>query len=113
MDYLPLEEENYEDDLTLFLFASQYVNKVTTSQGFKVILNDMHGKMKSTKVYDVAGTLISSVENFYNVNDGNAQQQQLNNTVLAMDTDGTIPHSSLYSIDFASRIFLSTPAWTW
>jgi hypothetical protein len=95
VDYLPLEEDNYENDLTLLLFASQTVNRVTTSQGFKVIDNDMHGKQKSVQTYDKGGTLIDSKDYFYNVNDPNAQQKTLNNTVPAMNTDGTIPGAGM------------------
>ncbi len=91
VDYLPLEMENYENDLTLMLFASKFTKRVTTSQGFKITVNDMHGKQKSAKIFDKAGALLSSTEYFYNVDDDKAQQQQLNNTVLALNTDGSIP----------------------
>jgi hypothetical protein len=90
-----LEEDNYENDLTLLLFGSRYTNRVTTSQGFKVITNDMHGKAKSTQVYDNSGTLITSKDYFYNVVDPNAQRKQLNNTVPAMDANGSIPGSGM------------------
>lgn len=91
VDYLPLEQQNYENDLTVFLFASKFIDRVTTSQGFKIMLNDMHGKEKATKIYDKAGSMISSTEYFYNVDDENAQRKRLNNTVLVLDGDGTIP----------------------
>jgi hypothetical protein len=95
VDYLPLEEDNYENDLTLLLFASQTINRVTTTQGFKVIDNDMHGKQKSVQTYDNGGTLITSKDFFYQVNDPNAQRKTLNNTVPAMNTDGTIPGAGM------------------
>ncbi len=86
-----MEEDNYENDLTLLLFGARYTNRVATSQGFRVILNDMHGKQKSTQTYDNNGVLITSTQYFYNVTDANAQRQTLNNTVLAMGADGSIP----------------------
>lgn len=95
VDYLPLEEDNTENDLTLLLFASRYTDRVTTSQGFKVTLNDMHGKEKSVSVYDNNGSLITSTQYFYSVNDPNAQEKTLNNTVPAMDVDGSIPGSGM------------------
>lgn len=89
-DYLPLEEDTYEYDLTLLLFGARYTNRVTTSQGFKIVLNDMHGKPKANKTYDNNGNLVSSTEYYYNVTDPNAQRKTLNNTVLAMDASGNI-----------------------
>lgn len=90
VDYLPLEERNYENDLTLLLFASQYTMRVSNSQGFKVTLNDMHGKPKFVGVYDNGDALLSSTESYYSVKDDNAQQKQLNNTVLTLDENGNI-----------------------
>lgn len=93
VDYLPLDQHNQENDLSLMLFVSTYSDKVTTSQGFKVELNDMHGKQKAVQVFDNSGALLSSTEYFYNLNDENAQQKTLNNTVLAMKVNGTIPQA--------------------
>ncbi|HEY6902140.1 MAG TPA: hypothetical protein VI233_15900, partial [Puia sp.] len=90
VDNLPLEQRTAENDLTLLLFAAQYTMRVATSQGFKVTLNDMHGKPKFTGVYDNGGNLLSSTENYYSVKDDNASQKQLNNTVLSMDASGAI-----------------------
>lgn len=91
VDYLPLDERTAENDLTLLLFASRYTQRVATSQGFKVELNDMHGKPKFTGIYDNGGALISSSEYSYSVVSDNAPRKQLYNTVLALGSDGTIP----------------------
>jgi len=90
-DYTPLETDQYEYDLSLLLFGAKYTNRAVTSQGFKVILNDMHGKQKMTQTYDQNNALVSSTEYIYNVTDANAQRKTLNNTVLAMCSDGKIP----------------------
>ncbi|MBV4358904.1 hypothetical protein [Pinibacter aurantiacus] len=90
VDYLPLEQKNYTNSLILQLFSATYINKVSTSQGFKVELNDMHGKPKSVKVYDKGGSNISSTEYYYNVKDENAPEKQLNNNVDVMEKDGTV-----------------------
>jgi hypothetical protein len=89
-DFIPLEQDTYDYDLTLLLFAARYTNRVATTQGFKIVLNDMHGKQKAVKTYDNSGSLIASVEYFYNVSDPNVQQKTLNNTVPAMDANGNI-----------------------
>ena len=61
-------------------FYSRAENTVTTTQGFSVELNDMHGKMKSTKEYDEYGNLIQSQELFYQVDD-NGKLDNYCNTV--------------------------------
>jgi hypothetical protein len=81
VDNLPLEPFQYENGLLLKLFTCTYIKKVCTSQGFKVEVNDMHGKPKSVKVFDMGGSKISSVEYFYNVEDENAEVKTLNNKV--------------------------------
>lgn len=88
VDYVPLDQRTAEDDLTLFLFASKSTKRVATSQGFKVVLNDMHGKPAFTGVYDNGDNLLSSSEYFYNVQDANAPRKTLNNKVLTLSPDG-------------------------
>jgi hypothetical protein len=90
VDYTTLDKENYQNNITLMLFASSFIDRETTSQGFTVSLNDMHGKLKATKIYDKADAVVSSEEYFYNVEDDKAPQQKLNNKVLMMDKDGNI-----------------------
>ena len=81
VDNMPLESNEYENGLIVKLFTSTTIKRVATSQGFKVELNDMHGKPKSVKVFDKGGTEISSTETFYNVDDENAAEKHLNNRV--------------------------------
>jgi hypothetical protein len=90
VDYLPLDQRNYENDLTLFLFASKFEDKVSTSQGFKVVLNDMHGKSRAISTYDKNNQLLNSTTYNYSLVDDNAQQKQLNNVVPTLAPDGTI-----------------------
>lgn len=91
VDNTSLLADNYQNSLSLFLFASVYYNKEVTSQGFKVTTNDMHGKPQFTGVYDAQDNLITSTEYIYSVTDPNMQQKTLNNVVPAMLSDGTIP----------------------
>lgn len=88
VDNLPLEQNNYENNLILKLFSSTSVKRVVTSQGFKVELNDMHGKSKSVKVFSKAGDMISSTETFYNLQKENAKEKELNNEVDVLKSDG-------------------------
>ncbi|THU40044.1 DNRLRE domain-containing protein [Niastella caeni] len=81
VDNLPLEPFTYENNILLKLFTCTSVKKVVTSQGFKVEVNDMHGKPKSMKVFDMGGGKLSSTEYFYNVEDEQAETKALKNEV--------------------------------
>lgn len=68
--------------LTSMLGVSEFHDFVTLSQGFSVILNDMHGKTKCTKNYNSQGTLVSSEEFEY----GLAKNLQLMNGMGKLTT---------------------------
>ena len=93
VDYTTLSPVNYNYNLSLALYASDYVNQVATSQGFKVELNDMHGKPKSVKVYDQKSTLVSSTEYFYSVKYNNPAV--LDNQVMTINRDGSLQAATL------------------
>lgn len=90
VDYLPLTNLTEENSLLLRLFTATAINKVAASQGFKIELNDMHGKEKSVKVFNKAGDLVSSSVYVYNVKDQNAATQELDNDVDILDDNGVI-----------------------
>ena len=46
---------------------SEFHDYITLSQGFSIVLNDMHGKQKATKNYNSQGALISSEQFEYKV----------------------------------------------
>ena len=81
VDNMPLESNAYENGLIVKLFTSTTIKRVATSQGFKIELNDMHGKPKSVKAFNKGGEELSSTETFYNVDDQNATEKHLNNMV--------------------------------
>ncbi|NOT38212.1 MAG: hypothetical protein HOP11_12635 [Saprospiraceae bacterium] len=56
-------------------------NTVTTSQGFTIELNNMHGQLKSIKEYDEFDHLISSTENIYQTD----ELGRLNNYATSID----------------------------
>jgi hypothetical protein len=62
------------------------------SQGFKVELNDMNGKIKSQAVYSETDPdhPISYTENYYHVDDQSATFKHLNNTVKVINDTGFI-----------------------
>ena len=102
-DYSMLDnstKKRYKPLLSEFLHVNAQ-NFLTFSQGFKVELNDMNGKAKSTAVYAQTDTnsLISYTENFYRVDDPNAQAKHLSNTVATIDPFGNIDTASTVGKD--------------
>lgn len=66
------------------------------SQGFKVELNDMNGKVKSQAAYAETNsqTPVSYTMNYYKVDNQDVQFKHLNNTVKTIDSRGTIDPSA-------------------
>lgn len=64
---------------------------LTLSQGFKVELNDMHGKPKAENIYGDADKQPNSYTRyFYKVANDLSAEKRLSNTVLTMDAKGNI-----------------------
>ncbi len=73
----------------LRLNAKSYLS---ISQGFKVELNDMNGKMRSEATYSETDPVnpISLTQNFYRLDNQNTQVKHLNNVVAVIDPQGNI-----------------------
>ncbi|SEW40102.1 PA14 domain-containing protein [Chitinophaga sp. YR573] len=71
------------------------------SQGFKVELNDMNGKMKSQATYGEADSLgyITYTENYYRVDNQQSEFKHLNSTVMTIDPSGAIDSSATIGKD--------------
>lgn len=74
---------------------------LAASQGFKIELNDMNGKIRSQATYGVTDTIypISYTENFYKVDDQNAETKHLNNTVSVVNQSGIIDDQGMIGKD--------------
>jgi hypothetical protein len=73
-------------------------NYLSLSQGFKVELNDMNGKLKTEATYSETDSVnpISYTANYYKVDNPSVQFKHLNNTVATIDPQGNIdPHSTI------------------
>jgi hypothetical protein len=93
-------KKRYKPKLANFLKidAKHYL---TMSQGFKVELNDMNGKIRSQATYPSTDSLnpISYTENFYKVDDQNAEFKHLANTVSVIDEKGNIDTTAFIGKD--------------
>ena len=65
------------------------ITKAIASQGYSIELNDMHGKPKSSFVYNEDGVMVSGSEYYYK-SDGN----RLNNTINVLNKDGTVSEAT-------------------
>ncbi|HVM86893.1 MAG TPA: PA14 domain-containing protein [Puia sp.] len=93
-------KKRYKPGLANFLrINAKYY--LTMSQGFKVELNDMNGKMRSQASYpeNDPKNPVTYTENIYKVVDPNASDKVLSNTVMAMNPDGSIDTSALIGKD--------------
>lgn len=74
---------------------------IAISQGFKVELNDMHGKLRSKASYPETDPdkYTSYTENIYKVEDPQATYKRLSNKVMVMKPDGTIDSAALIGKD--------------
>lgn len=61
------------------------ISRGIATQGTSIILNDMHGKLKSESIYDNKGKLISKINLEYNV-----KNNKLNNKVLKLEKGKTL-----------------------
>lgn len=94
VEYTPLDgdsKKTYNPKVQNF-FKIDAKNYVTLSQGFKIELNDMNGKMRSQATYSQndLNTPISYTYNYYRLKNDNAGQPQLSNTVAAAASAGGI-----------------------
>jgi len=73
-------------------------DNLTLSQGYVIELNDMHGKPKSTKVYDQWENIVSGVEYEYQTessSNGLGSLPKLDNTVKVINKDGSVEDAYL------------------
>lgn len=93
------------------------VDRITTSQGFKVELNDMNGKVKATASYAENDSLnpIAYTRNYYKTENDVAAKQKLSNTVWVVDSangkinkSGTVGEDIELVTDFRQQYSLST-----
>jgi len=98
-DNSDIQFKRYKPGLTNFLKigAKNYVN---VSQGFKIELNDMDGKIKSQATYpENDSNYISYTRNYYKVDDPSVDQQHLSNTVWTIDAKGNIDTTAMIGQD--------------
>ncbi|HEX5154747.1 MAG TPA: hypothetical protein VFW07_25040 [Parafilimonas sp.] len=89
--FTPDTKKRYKTQLNDFLRIRSY-HYLSMSQGFKIELNDMNGKIKSQASYSQTDSVhpIASSAYYYHVDDQNAEHKHLNNTVKVVNAHGVI-----------------------
>ena len=94
-DYTSKNPKRVRANPILKFFKLKAKEELTVSQGYKVEVNDMHGKPKSEKVFNELGALIASTEYHYKTDGQEEEVLHLNNEVQVVQTDGTIATQSI------------------
>jgi hypothetical protein len=86
-----------------FLGATS-IDELTMSEGYGIVLNDMHGKQRATHTFNQSGAEIASATYYYRTDPLGADQYQLNNAVDLVKPDGSVAHNKEIGrdIDFFS-----------
>jgi hypothetical protein len=104
VDFTPLDgdsKKRYNPTLRNLLKLNA-VQNITLSQGFKIELNDMNGKLKSEASYNEndSASAIHYTRHFYKVDNDAVEQKHLNNQVWAVDSlSGHINTAGIMGLD--------------
>ncbi len=91
VESLPIEPKPYKPHPLLKFLKIQVKAGVVVSQGYRIVLNDMHGKPRLQEVYKKGGTTpISSTQYLYKSENPLAASQRLQNNVLLLAADGSL-----------------------
>ena len=93
-------KKRYKPALSNFLRINAR-HYVTLSQGFKVELNDMHGKLRYQASYAETDRVnpVTYTENIYKVEDPRADAKVLSNAVAAISPEGTVDTAAVIGKD--------------
>ncbi|SIN69167.1 PA14 domain-containing protein [Chitinophaga niabensis] len=99
--FSPETKLRHKPNLLMKLLAVDAKHHLVLSQGFKIELNDMHGKLRYTASYAETDKEkpISYSEHFYHVDNPNAVHKHLKNNVLSMNAKGEIDTTALIGMD--------------
>jgi hypothetical protein len=90
VEYTPIEIQRYQTSQILKIFASTSIRKIGVTQGFKVELNDMHGKPKGMMAYNKSGDNISYTKYHYYEQNSLDNVKTLKSEVDVVDPNGSI-----------------------
>ena len=92
---LGLQQRNPATNKIFKLIGGIIFDMVGVSQGYAIELNDMHGKPKSTNVFNKSGENISSVEYFYKSANELSPRKELRNDVKVIKPNGSVSNGTV------------------
>lgn len=95
VDILGLQQRNPTTSKLFKLIGGVSLDMIGLSQGYAIELNDMHGKTKSTHIYNKSGQNISSIEYFYKTENELAEKKILRNDVKVVGRDGIVSEGAI------------------
>lgn len=81
---------NHQSNRSFLFFGANAVHEQVLSQGYAIILNDMHGKLRAERSFNKAGAEISSTVMEYDAEPWDASSFRLRNRVKVIDDQGVI-----------------------
>lgn len=90
VEALPLQKTKYGTSKILQILFSNMKENTGVAQGYVISNNDMHGKPKSTKVYNQTDAEISATTYYYKTNSQFSDKGSLNNSVSLLQPNGMI-----------------------
>ncbi|MHA4894143.1 PA14 domain-containing protein [Pedobacter sp. PWIIR3] len=87
---MPIQKYNPKLASNYSLVSTNSIEEMVLSQGYSIETNDMHGKPKAVRIFNQAGSEISSTVYQYSVENPSAAELRLNNTVNVVQRDGTV-----------------------
>lgn len=95
VDILGLQQRNPVSSKLFKLIGGISYEMIGLSQGYSIELNDMHGKPKSTNIFNKSGEKISGVEYSYQSDNELAEKKTLRNDVKVIAKNGTVSEGTI------------------
>lgn len=95
VNYTKPVKYNYQPSSWFSFFGGNVIQELIMSQGYSLILNDMHGKLKANRTFNQSGHEIASELYEYNAEPMGATTSRLINKVNTIDEKGTITNDEV------------------
>ncbi|MEM9919272.1 MAG: hypothetical protein AAF990_14310 [Bacteroidota bacterium] len=89
------DKERIRTNPILKIFKINSKDALSVSQGYAIELNDMHGKSKRQTIYDKNNAVIKSSTYHYKVEDEEAEQKRLTNSVNVLQKNGSTTQKTI------------------
>lgn len=96
---MPLSQNENKPINKLSFIGGTSIDELTMSQGYSIVTNDMHGKVKATRTLNQSGAEIASTVYYYKADAMGANEYKLNNAVDIVNADGTVSNNKVIGRD--------------